>query len=191
MPLCAQAQYRSNRPLDMSFEQSELFFCPSFFIPLGAEHFQTASVLTSDDPLNALERNPSYLAEFDHDKAGKAVQKHSSNPLLDLVTLFEISLFAFLTGNADMHLKNISLIDRRDGLASLIPAYSLLSTRLVIPEKHDSEEMALMLNGQRRECKLDNFIDFNDLSFFSEDKKDKYKALLTERAQRLKMESAP
>ena len=67
IPLCAQAQYRSDRPLEMSFEQSEFFFSPSFLNPLGAEHFQRASVLTSDDPLNALERNPANLSDFDRD----------------------------------------------------------------------------------------------------------------------------
>jgi hypothetical protein len=62
-----QAQYRSDRPLEMSFEQSEFFFSPSFLNPQGAEHFQAASVLTSDDPLNALERNPANLSNFDRD----------------------------------------------------------------------------------------------------------------------------
>lgn len=67
IPLCAQAQYRSDRPLEMSFEQSEFFFSPSFLNPLGADHFHNASVLTSDDPLNALERNPVNLSDFDRD----------------------------------------------------------------------------------------------------------------------------
>lgn len=53
--LSAKAQYRSDRPLEMSFEQYEFFFSPSFLDPLGAEHFERASVLTSDDPLHAIQ----------------------------------------------------------------------------------------------------------------------------------------
>ena len=150
------------------------------------------------------------------EQIGKTIDKYSSNPLLDIVTYFEISLFSFLTGNADMHLKNFSLIDRRDGLTSLTPAYDLLSTRLVIPEKEDPEEMALMLMGKKRKFKLDHFInfgatlgltrkqisntfdkfkreipnalDFIDWSFISDNKKEEYKALLISRAERLNME---
>jgi len=67
MPMCMQAQYRSDRPLEMTFEQSDFFFSPSFLNPMGAEHFQSASVLTSDHPLIALERNPANLSDFDRD----------------------------------------------------------------------------------------------------------------------------
>ena len=67
IPFSAQAQYRSDRPLEMSFEQSGFFFSPSFLNPLGADHFQRASVLTSDDPLHCLERNPANLSRFDRD----------------------------------------------------------------------------------------------------------------------------
>ena len=152
------------------------------------------------------------------EQIGKVIDMYSSNPLLDIVTYFEISLFSFLTGNADMHLKNFSLIDRRDGLTSLTPAYDLLSTRLVIPEKDDPEEMALMLKGKKRKFKLDHFIDFGatlgltqkqisntfekfkreipnavdsiDWSFLSYNKKEEYKALLISRAERLNMKPA-
>jgi len=51
----------------MSFEQSEFFFSPSFLNPLGADHFQRASVLTSDDPLHGQERNPANLSDFERD----------------------------------------------------------------------------------------------------------------------------
>jgi len=147
------------------------------------------------------------------EQVGKAIEKYSSNPLLDIVFFFEIALFSFLTGNADMHLKNFSLIDRRDGLTSLTPAYDLLSTRLVIPEKDDPEEMALMLDGRKRKLTQDNFrnfgsnlgltgkqiinvldkfsrnmhqaIKFIDLAFLTDDKKGAYKTLMEQRAQRL------
>lgn len=67
MPMCLQAQYRSDRPLEMTFEQSDFFFSPSFLNPLGADHFKSASVLTSEKPLIALEGNPVNLSNFDRD----------------------------------------------------------------------------------------------------------------------------
>ena len=39
-------------------------------------------------------------------------------------------------------------------------AYDMLSTRLVIPEKDDNEEMALTLNGRKRNFKLNDFYVF-------------------------------
>ncbi len=41
-----------------------------------------------------------------YEQIGKAIQKYSATPGLDLIILFEVVLFSFLTGNADMHLKN-------------------------------------------------------------------------------------
>lgn len=80
----------------------------------------------------------------------KVIRKYSSHPLLDCLTFFEITLFSFLTGNADMHLKNFSLINVSPGAFTLAPAYDLLATRLLIPESKDSEESALTLNGKKR-----------------------------------------
>jgi serine/threonine-protein kinase HipA len=71
---------------------------------------------------------------------------------------FEILLFCYLVGNADMHLKNFSLYKSVVGNI-LAPAYDLLSTKLVIPD--DQEELALTLNGKKRKLKktdLDNLL---------------------------------
>jgi hypothetical protein len=61
------SQYYSDRPLEMTFEQSDFFFNPSFLNPLGTNNFKDASVLTSDQPLIGLQRNPSNLSNFDSD----------------------------------------------------------------------------------------------------------------------------
>lgn len=147
------------------------------------------------------------------EQVGKLIHQYSSNPLLDVLTFFEVTLFSFLTGNADMHLKNFSLLDYRTGMTGLSPAYDLLSTRLVIPEKDDNEEMALTLNGKKRNFKLNDFyafgeklkltekqvqnslnkfsrqlgkvLNFVDISFLSADLKVSYKELISKRAERL------
>jgi serine/threonine-protein kinase HipA len=92
-----------------------------------------------------------------HEQIGNIIKKYSSNPLLDCQRFFEVVLFSYLTGNADMHLKNFSLIYMPDDMIQLSPAYDLLSTRLLISEKYDPEEMALTLNGKKRHLALKDF----------------------------------
>lgn len=118
-----------------------------------------------------------------------------------------ILVFSWITGNADMHLKNFSLYSLQQGVYTLTPAYDLLSTALVMPE--DTEELALTLNGKKRKIKKTDFIvsmqasgledkiienlfckflkvqskwmEFIDLSFLSDEMKETYKTLITEK----------
>lgn len=147
-----------------------------------------------------------------HEQVAKAILNYSSNPGLDVVNFFEQVIFSFLTGNADMHLKNFSLI-RRPGLGYVLtPAYDLVATALVNPG--DNEELALTLNGKKRKLKRLDFehafvslqldakqseniflkmekarekwMDFIEISFISNDLKKQYKDLITERFEKLK-----
>lgn len=89
-----------------------------------------------------------------YERIAKMIRQYSSAPLLDVVNFREIVLFSWLTGNADMHLKNFSLFRPADDYM-LSPAYDLLSTALVMPE--DDEELALTLNGKKRRIKREDF----------------------------------
>lgn len=89
------------------------------------------------------------------EKAGKIILKYSTNPGLDATHFFDLNLFSFLTGNADMHLKNFSLITNEAGETVLSPAYDLLSTKLM-PIK-DRDEMALTVNGKKANLKKKDF----------------------------------
>jgi serine/threonine-protein kinase HipA len=91
------------------------------------------------------------------EQIGKIIKHHSSNPLLDCIRFFDVALFSFLTGNADMHLKNFSLIYPVDGMVQLSAAYDMLATRLFISEKDDPEEMALTVNGKKRKLTSNDF----------------------------------
>ncbi len=91
------------------------------------------------------------------EQIGKIIRKFSSNPLFDCIRFFDVALFSFLTGNADMHLKNFSLIYPIKDMVKLAAAYDLLSTRLLIPEKDDPEELALTVNGKKRKLTLRDF----------------------------------
>jgi serine/threonine-protein kinase HipA len=146
-----------------------------------------------------------------HEQVAKAILKYSANPGLDVVNFFEVVLFSFLTGNADMHLKNFSLIYEPTIGPVFSPAYDLVATALVNPA--DDEDLALTLNGKRKKINRSDFIkafttlgldikqqenifdkmekafpkwkQMIDISFLNEDWKEMYKELLKERFRRL------
>lgn len=161
------------------------------------------------DMFQITEANDKYRSSME--KVGKALDNYSSNTLLDKLKFFEQTLFSFLTGNNDMHLKNFSMINENDQWI-LSPAYDLLNVNIVNP--NDNEELALSLEGKRRKLKRYHFerfgtyLDLNtkqitgafnrlikykpkainwiDNSFLSNEFKEKYKALLEERYDLLK-----
>ena len=90
------------------------------------------------------------------EQVGRAILRYGSNPLLDALRFFEVVLYCFLTGNADMHLKNFSLLREEDGMIRLSPAYDLLPTALLMPE--DREESALTLNGKKSRLVREDFL---------------------------------
>ncbi len=93
------------------------------------------------------------------EKIGKAIKLYSANTLLDQLYLFDISIFSFLTGNNDMHLKNFSMIETNNGW-ELSPAYDLLNASIINTD--DKEEMALTLNGKKKKITKRDFIIFGE-----------------------------
>ncbi|OEK07894.1 phosphatidylinositol kinase [Flavivirga aquatica] len=91
------------------------------------------------------------------ERIGKALDMYTSNTLLDKLYFFEITLFSFLTGNNDMHLKNFSMIKTAIGW-SLAPAYDLLNVTIVNPE--DTEELALTIAGKKKKFTKTHFEEF-------------------------------
>ncbi|MEP6845728.1 MAG: HipA domain-containing protein [Panacibacter sp.] len=146
-----------------------------------------------------------------YEQIAKAIQKYSVHPGLDVINFFELVLFSFLTGNADMHLKNFSLIQQPKTGQVFSPAYDLVATVLVNPA--DDEDMALTLNGKKKKIRRSDFIAafntlkldgkqqenifrkmqksvqkwaaFIEISFLNEEFKTKYKTLIKERFDRL------
>jgi serine/threonine-protein kinase HipA len=89
------------------------------------------------------------------EKVGKAIGSYSANTLMDKLFYFELTLFSFITGNNDMHLKNFSMIESPSGWV-LSPAYDLLNVSIVNPE--DEEELALTLVGKKKKLNRDHFV---------------------------------
>ncbi|HUS87363.1 MAG TPA: HipA domain-containing protein [Bacteroidales bacterium] len=92
-----------------------------------------------------------------HEQIGKAIIKYSTNPGLDIINFFEQVLFSFLTGNADMHLKNFSLYDRPGLGYVLSPAYDMVASSLVV--EGDEEDLALTLNGKKKKLRKKDFLE--------------------------------
>lgn len=115
------------------------------------------------DMFQILEAFDKYKSSME--KVGKAVADYTSNTLLDMLRLFEVTVFSFLTGNNDMHLKNFSLIRNYEEW-HLSPAYDLLNVNLHLPE--DIEEMALTINGKKRKISKSDFINLGEKFQLSE-----------------------
>jgi serine/threonine-protein kinase HipA len=167
--------------------------------------------LAMEDMCQLTERLTEDKYHGSYEQIAKAIQRHSVTPGLDVVNFFELVLFSFLTGNADMHLKNFSLLEQPGLGMVLSPAYDLVNTALVHPA--DEEEMALTLNGRKKKLTKQDFVAamntlkleekqqemiFNkmakawphwqeliDRSFMSVEFKEQYKSLLKERMDRL------
>lgn len=168
--------------------------------------------LPMEDMCQLSERLTEYKYKGSYEQIAKLILKYSSVPKLDVINFWEQIIFSWITGNADMHLKNFSLYSINKGAYLLTPAYDLLSTALVLPE--DTEELALNLNGKKRKLTKQDFIvalkisnledkiienlffkferalskwfEFIDVSFLPDDMKDSYKKFITKQIDKLK-----
>ncbi len=112
--------------------------------------------LHMEDMCQLSERQPEDKYKGSHEQVAKLLLKYSSTALLDVSNFYEQVLFSFFTGNADMHLKNFSLLEKASGGLSLCPAYDLVPTALVNPA--DKEELALSLNAKKRKLHYTDFL---------------------------------
>ena len=112
--------------------------------------------LHMEDMCQLTERLTENKYDGSHEQIAKALRNFSANPGLDVVNFYELVLFSFLTGNADMHLKNFSLLHTPGLGYGLAPAYDLVATALVNPA--DVEELALTLNGKKKRLRQDDFL---------------------------------
>jgi len=74
------------------------------------------------------------------------IRSYSSNPIEDQFKLWRITIFNFLIGNTDNHIKNYSLLYSKDlRTLRLAPCYDVVATRIY---KNDLREMSLSINGK-------------------------------------------
>jgi len=133
-------------------------------------------------------------------------------PRIEFIKLFKLTLFNYLVGNEDMHLKNFSIITKNQK-NYLSPAYDLLNTTIAMINA--KEELALPLKGKKNNLTKNDFLKYfaaerlqlnqgiiddiiNDFlikiphwfplienSFLSKQMKEKFQNLLQERKEKL------
>ncbi|WP_068688389.1 HipA domain-containing protein [Culturomica massiliensis] len=189
------------------FEDGELAY-----ITKRIDRTANGAKLAMEDMCQLSERLTEYKYKGSYEQIVKIITQHSATPKLDVVNFWEQLLFSWITGNADMHLKNFSLYSLRKGSYALTPAYDMISTFLVMPE--DTEELALMLNGKKRKIKrsdfevamnssglekkiidnlfvkfervADKWFEFIDISFLPDEMKERYKHIIADKLDVLK-----
>jgi serine/threonine-protein kinase HipA len=165
-----------------------------------------------EDMCQLSERLTEYKYKGSYEQIAKLILKYSKTAKLDVINFWEQVIFSWITGNADMHLKNFSLYSINKGVYTLTPAYDMLSTALVMPE--DTEELALNLNGKKRKLKKSDFVvamrtseledkiienifnkfnkveyqwmEFIDTSFLSKSVKERYKQMIKKQTEKIK-----
>jgi len=91
------------------------------------------------------------------EKVAGIIEQFCTFPAMERVKLLARTLFSFLAGNEDMHLKNFSLITRNQKV-ELSPAYDLLNTTIAL--KNPREELALPLRGKKSRLTRHDFITY-------------------------------
>ena len=105
---------------------------------------------------------------------GKTIGQLSVNTLFDKLRFFESTVFNFIIGNNDMHLKNYSMYLSDMGWI-LSPFYDLLNVKMILPK--DEEDTALLLGGKKSNFskayfdRLGTGLDLNDRQLTSVYKK--------------------
>jgi serine/threonine-protein kinase HipA len=177
---------------------------------VGKPGAKSMKKLHMEDMCQLTERQTEHKYQGSHEQIVKAIIRYARNTQFDLTFFCEQVLFSFLTGNADMHLKNFSLLKDIVGHYNLSPAYDLVPSSLLINE---TEELALTLNGRksritrpdfetamraaglnerailnlfnRMKKALPKWMEFIGLGFVPEELKERYRTLILERAARM------
>ena len=120
------------------------------------DRLSTGEKVAMEDMCQLTERLTEHKYRSSYERIAKAIVQYSSMPKMDVTNFFEVVLFSWITGNNDMHLKNFSLFEPRDGNIRLTPAYDLLNAAILNPK--DDEELALTLNGKKKKLKRSDFM---------------------------------
>lgn len=125
------------------------------------------------DFLQILELEDKYLGTMEN--LGKTIGELSVNTLMDKLRFFEITLFNFIIGNNDMHLKNFSMWFSDMGWI-LSPAYDLLNVKIILPK--DKDDTALLFGGKKKNFNKSYFDRFGkELQLNEKQTKSVYKKL--------------
>jgi serine/threonine-protein kinase HipA len=104
--------------------------------------------------LSGRDRETKYNSSME--QVDRIIETFCTFPMVEKAKFFRLTLFNFLAGNEDSHLKNYSLI-RRDPKVELAPVYDLVNTSIILATK---EEIALPVNGKKRKLIPEDLIEY-------------------------------
>lgn len=126
-----------------------------YFIKRFDRHSKNKKYAVEDfTQLAGLTRDTKY--DFSMEKLAALIEKYCTYPLIEKQKLFRLTIFNYLIGNEDMHLKNFSVIERKK--VELTPAYDLINTTIAMGGAH--KEIALYLNGKKSNLNKQDFISY-------------------------------
>lgn len=121
------------------------------------DRFSKSNKLAVEDFAQLAGRSRETKYDYSMEKIVVLINKYCTFPAIEKVKLFKMSVFNYLVGNEDMHLKNYSIINREDK-NELTPAYDLLNSTIALT--NPQEELALSLNGKKRNLTKKDLVDY-------------------------------
>lgn len=109
------------------------------------DRLANGSKLRQEDFCQLAEKSPKEKYDGSAELCVRLLRKYATEPLVEILKLYRMVVFTWLTGNGDMHLKNFSVLTGEDDVVRLTSAYDLLCTRLVI----QNDPLALSVVGKK------------------------------------------
>jgi serine/threonine-protein kinase HipA len=126
------------------------------FISKRFDRLPDGRKLRQEDFCQLAEQSPKDKYEGSAELCVRLLRKYASEPLIEILKFYRLLLFAWWSGNGDLHLKNLSLLTDTQGIMRLTPAYDLVSTRLVIPD----DPLALPVLGKKSKLMRKTWLEF-------------------------------
>jgi len=95
--------------------------------------------------------------DYSMEKVAGILDNYCTFPAIEKIKLFRLTIFNFLTGNEDQHLKNFSLITK-DNKVTMTPFYDLINTTISLT--NPMEEFALPLKGKKSKLNRKNLVEY-------------------------------
>lgn len=105
--------------------------------------------------LSGNNRNTKY--NYSMEKGAGIIESYCTFPAVEKIKLFKLTIFNFMTGNEDQHLKNFSLI-AKDNKVTLSPFYDLINTTISLA--NPVEEIALPVKGKKNKLNRNVLVEY-------------------------------
>ena len=111
--------------------------------------------LAVEDACQLNNRYPADKYNLTAEQSAHAILRQVFSPRLAAPEIFRQFVYAWLTGNGDLHAKNLSIVENRKGQYELSPIYDIPSTA-----PYGDKNMAILLRGKRDGLSRRKFLEF-------------------------------